>query len=173
MEANEFEPADLAAQLPAVPTPLHPAILREADSIPFVDLGDGSHMQLLHVDLSQGIWVVRMRFEPGCKIDKHYHTGPVFAFTVRGAWHYLEYPEQVNREGSYLFEPAGSVHTLAALPDGKEPAEVWFTVFGANVNIDDNGNVINILDAATVLGVFRELCRQYGYSSDNVIVAGL
>ena len=36
-----------------------------------------------------------------------------------GAWKYAEYPE-VNRAGSYLFEPAGSIHTLTVLEDNTE-----------------------------------------------------
>ncbi len=48
--------------------------------------------------------------QPGVTIQRHKHTGEVLAFTIRGAWKYLEYPE-VNTAGSYLFEPAGSIHT--------------------------------------------------------------
>lgn len=157
---------------PAIPAPCRGAMLRVEQDLPFVDLGDGSEMQLLQVDLAQGLWIVRMRFNPGCKIDKHYHTGPVFAFTRSGEWHYLEYPDEINRAGSYLFEPAGSVHTLQTLPGSVAPAEVWFTVFGANVNIAEDGSVLNIVDAATVLGIYRALCKARGLSAEKVIVFG-
>lgn len=161
----------MMAQAPVVPEPTREAMLRRDEDLPFVDLGDDSEMQLLQVDLAQNLWVVRMRFHPGCQIDKHYHTGPVFAFTLSGAWHYLEYPDEINRAGSYLFEPAGSVHTLRALDEG-EPAEVWFAVHGANVNVSETGDVTSIVDAASVLMAYRLLCEATGQSADNVIVLG-
>ncbi|MDZ4371609.1 MAG: 2,4'-dihydroxyacetophenone dioxygenase family protein [Phenylobacterium sp.] len=167
--------------IPGPPAPPHRPItatsaqaavsISEADA-PFVDLGDGSAMQLLQVDLAQGIWVVRLRFDPGYRVARHYHTGPVYAFTTRGAWWYLEYPDQINRAGSFLFEPAGSVHTLM-VPDSQEGlTEVWFTIFGANVDIDATGAVTGITDAAAALGIYRAFCRRAGVSSDKVLVSG-
>lgn len=163
---------DTIAAAPPVPAPLRPAILRTRDDLPFVDLGDGSHLQLLQVDLAQGLWVVRMQFDPGCTIDRHYHTGPVFAFTLSGRWRYKEYPDAINQPGSYLFEPAGSVHTLETAPGSSEPAHVWFAVHGANVNLDADGQVKTVLDAASVLNAYRALCEASGQSSQNVIVFG-
>ena len=32
--------------------------------LPWVDIGDGSLLQLLQADLNQGLWVVRIRFQP-------------------------------------------------------------------------------------------------------------
>jgi 2,4'-dihydroxyacetophenone dioxygenase len=157
---------------PIVPPPFRGAMLRLESDLPFIDLGDGSQMQLIQVDLAQGLWIVRMLFHPGCRIDRHYHTGPVYAFTLSGAWHYEEYPEEVNRAGAFLFEPAGSVHTLRTLPGSDEPADVWFAVFGANVNMTDDGQVSGIVDAASVLGIYRALCKAQGLSSDKVIVLG-
>ena len=77
----------------AAPTAVH----RGEDELPFVDLGDGNHLQLLQVDLANGVWVVRNRFEPGTTLQIHKHTGHVYAFTLTGSWHYLESPEAVNR----------------------------------------------------------------------------
>lgn len=163
---------DAMKQAPTVPSPLRPAMLRTETETPFVNLADGSHLQLLQVDLTQGLWVVRMRFDPGCAIERHYHTGPVYAFTLKGRWRYREYPDEVNEAGSYLFEPAGSVHTLETMPGETEPAEVWFAVHGANVNIDESGEVTSVLDAASVLNIYRALCQASGQSAENVIVFG-
>ena len=97
----------------AIDIPL--ALHRGENELPFVDLGDGSDLQLLQVDVEAGLWVIRTRFQPGYLVPTHKHTGEVFAFTHSGSWKYVEYPE-VNTAGSYLFEPAGSVHTLT-VPD--------------------------------------------------------
>lgn len=148
------------------------AILIHDEDLPWVALPDGSLLQLLQVDLNQNLWVVRNRLKPGFGIDTHYHTGPVFAFTQSGEWFYKEYPDKVNKAGSYLYEPAHSIHTLTVAADAKEDAVVWFAVFGSNVNIDDKGSVTSVLDAATLLKVYRMLCAAEGKTCDNVIVFG-
>ncbi|MFP6663299.1 MAG: 2,4'-dihydroxyacetophenone dioxygenase family protein [Deltaproteobacteria bacterium] len=142
------------------------------DDLPFVDLGDGSTLQLLQVDLNQGLWVINTRFSPGYKVQKHYHTGPVFAVTHSGSWYYKEYPDDVNRAGSYLYEPAHSVHTLMVSEDNEGDTEVWFAINGANINMDEEGRVVGVVDAQGVLGVYRALCEAQGVSHEKVIVIG-
>ena len=83
-------------------------------------------MQLLQADLANGVWIVRSLFPPGVTIQTHKHTGHVYAFTQSGQWHYLESPEALNTAGSYLFEPAGSVHTLHVPADNEGDTDVWF-----------------------------------------------
>jgi quercetin dioxygenase-like cupin family protein len=148
------------------------AILLHEEDLPWVALPDGSLLQLLQVDLNQNLWIVRNRLKPGFCIDTHYHTGPVFAVTQSGEWFYKEYPDKVNKAGSYLYEPAHSIHTLTVADDAKEDAVVWFAVFGSNVNIDDKGNVTSVLDAVTLLKVYRLLCAAEGKTCDKVIVLG-
>ena len=46
------------------PTATH----RGEEELPFVDLGDGTLLQLLQVDLAVGVWVIRSRFAPGTTI---------------------------------------------------------------------------------------------------------
>ncbi|MEI7592596.1 MAG: 2,4'-dihydroxyacetophenone dioxygenase family protein [Actinomycetes bacterium] len=144
------------------------AIHRGEEELPFIDLGDGSTLQLLQVDLDAGLWVIRNRFKPGMKVQKHRHTGPVFAFTQSGCWKYEEYPE-INRAGSYLYEPAGSVHTLIVPEGNTEDTDVWFSITGANLNLDADGNVDMVIDAGTVLEFYLAMCEAEGYSRPNVI----
>ncbi|MEM1111586.1 MAG: 2,4'-dihydroxyacetophenone dioxygenase family protein [Pseudomonadota bacterium] len=158
-------------QVSIVPTPMKEAAHIGVDSnLPYVDLGDGSELQLLQVDLDTGLWISKVRFAPGCTIDRHYHTGSVYAVTLEGCWHYLEYPGAVNRAGSYLFEPAGSVHTLTVPEDSSSAALVWFAVNGANVNIDNAGQVSSIVDAATVLSIYSLLAGDADLS--ELLVSG-
>lgn len=168
--------ADLLTQMmsgPMVPRDhAKEAILIHDEDLPHVALPDGSTLQLLQVDLNQNLWVVRNHFKPGFSIDTHYHTGPVFAVTQSGEWFYKEYPDKVNKTGSYLFEPAHSLHTLTVAKDAKEDAVVWFAIYGSNVNIDDDGNVISLIDAKSILTVYRALCEAEGKSCDKLIVHG-
>ncbi len=160
-------------QIPVVPLEgATEAIHIGEDDLPFVDLGDGTHIQVLQIDLAQGLWILKTRFDPGVTIEKHYHTGPVFAVTFSGSWHYKEYPDYVNTAGSYLFEPAGSVHTLTVPADQDAQTEVWFAIYGANVNIDEQGNVTSMVTAAFILEVYRQLCAAAGHPDPKVIVMG-
>ena len=97
-----------------------------------------------------------------------YHTGEVYAYTNAGSWHYLEYPE-VNRPGSYLFEPAGSTHTLHAPSENDVLTDVFFVVRGANLNLDEQGKVESIFDAGTALRVYREGCEELRLPQPDVI----
>ena len=153
--------------LDAAPTAVH----RGEDELPFVDLGDGNHLQLLQVDLANGVWVVRNRFEPGTTLQIHKHTGHVYAFTLTGSWHYLESPEAVNRPGSYLYEPAGSVHTLHVPDTNDGLTDVWFAIHGANLNLDAAGNVEMVIDAGFMLEFYLAMCEeQHGVTDPPVIV---
>lgn len=146
------------------------AIHRGEDDLPFVDMGDGMHLQLLQVDIDLGLWVVRTRFEPGVTIPRHKHTGQVFAFTIAGSWKYIEYP-QVNTAGSYLYEPAGSVHTLTVPADQEGMTDVWFAIYGANLNLDADGNVEMVIDAGFIKEFYFAMCDAMGKPNPDVIGA--
>ena len=150
--------------LDGIPTAIH----RGQDELPFVDLGDGVQLQVLQVDIDAGLWVIRNRFAPGVSVQRHKHTGQVFAFTQAGAWKYAEYPE-INRPGSYLYEPAGSIHSLTVLEDNTEATDVWFAIYGANLNLDPDGNVEFVIDAALIRDVYLGACEAAGLPRPNVI----
>ncbi len=151
----------------AVETPT--ATLRREEELPFVDLGDGSTLQLLQVDVDAGIWVIRTRFQPGMTVDTHKHPGVVHAFTLSGSWKYLEYPDEVNVAGSYLFEPAGSVHTLHVPEANDEITDVFFTIHGANLNLDAAGNVTTVIDAGGIRDFYLAMCEADGHGRPPVI----
>ncbi|MGZ3375147.1 MAG: 2,4'-dihydroxyacetophenone dioxygenase family protein [Phenylobacterium sp.] len=142
------------------------------DELPWLESGDGSALQLLHVDLNQGLWISKTRLPPGYRVATHYHTGLVFAVTLQGTWHYLESPEAVNRPGSYLFEPAASRHTLVTPPGAEGDMITWFAIYGANINLDENGAVVSIVDARSALDLYRGYCDALGLDYSKLIVHG-
>jgi len=60
------------------------------DALPGVDVYP------LFLDPENGTWVIRAKFAPGITLPKHFHTGVVHFYTLSGAWHYMEYPDQVG-----------------------------------------------------------------------------
>lgn len=149
-----------------IPRALH----RGQSDNPFVDLGDGSTLQLMQVDIEAGLWVIRTRFQPGYVVQTHKHTGEVFAFTMSGSWKYVEYPE-VNTAGSYLYEPAGSIHTLTVPDTNTEVTDVWFAIYGANLNLEPDGTISSIIDAGSILQAYLLLCDAQGLGTPDVIGA--
>ena len=90
----------------------------------------------------------------------------MWGYTVSGAWKYKEY-DYVNRAGSFLYEPAGSVHTLQCIEDN---TRVWFQMYGANLNLDEAGNVVSVYDGPGSLAAYYALCEAQGFPHPNVIV---
>jgi len=144
-----------------------PAIHIGAEELPFVDLGDGSKLKVIMVDAAQDLWIIENIFVAGYQVQRHRHTGPVYAYTTSGAWRYKEY-DYVNRAGSFLFEPANSLHTLQVLEDN---THVWFQIYGSNLNLDDDDEVDSISDGASALAVYLKLCEQAGLPRPNVLTA--
>ena len=102
-----------------VPTAVHIG----ADELPFVDMGGGNLLKVLQVDEQAGLWIIENVFQAGFEVPTHRHTGPVWGYTTSGAWKYEEY-DYVNRAGSYLYEPPGSIHTLYVPDDNSELTEM-------------------------------------------------
>lgn len=142
------------------------------DDLPYAEAGDGSALQLLHVDLTQGLWISKTRLPPGYRVTRHYHTGVVFAVTLQGRWFYEEAPEAINSPGSYLFEPAGSLHTLATPADQEGDTIVWFAINGANLNVGAEGKVVSVVDARFALELYRGYCEALGLDISKLIVHG-
>jgi quercetin dioxygenase-like cupin family protein len=149
-----------------IPEALH----RGESQLPFVEFIPGMDIQVPHVNIDSGLWVIRIRFAPGIVLPKHLHTGEVFAFTLSGSWKYLEY-DAVNTAGSYLYEPAGSVHTLHVPETNRDVTDVWFAIQGANLNLDADGKVESVWDATFVLNTYLALCEAAGHAKPDVIGA--
>ena len=93
----------------------HPtAVHIGADELPFAPVPDGTMLKVLQVREREGLWIIQTIFPAGYEVQTHRHTGPVWGYTVSGAWKYKEY-DYVNRAGSFLYEPANSVHTLQSV----------------------------------------------------------
>lgn len=114
------------------------------DAIPGLDIYP------LFLDAENGLWVLRVQFQPGVTLPKHFHTGTVHFYTLSGCWYYLEYPEQKQTAGCYLYEPGGSVHTFHTPEDNEGITDGFMVVAGANINFDEDGNYINTMDAGWI-----------------------
>ena len=67
-----------------VPTAVHIG----ADDLPWAEIGDGNKLKVIQVKEREGLWIVENIFQAGFEVQKHKHTGPVWGYTVSGAWKY-------------------------------------------------------------------------------------
>jgi 2,4'-dihydroxyacetophenone dioxygenase len=134
--------------------------------------GTGVHVKPLRLDIENGEWVVLATFAPGATVPLHYHTGVAEVYTLSGCWHYLEYPEQLQTAGSYLYEPGSSVHTFITPADNTEDTVIFVRVIGANINFDNDGNFHSILDAALIAHLTTNLAAEQNLGPLNYIGGG-
>jgi len=134
--------------------------------IPFVDMGGGNQIRVLQVREKESLWIIENVFQAGFEVMTHRHTGPVWGYTKSGAWKYKEY-DYVNRAESFLYEPANSVHTLQCIEDD---TRVLFHMYGMNLNLDDQGNVVSVSDGAGTLAFYLDMCDKQGLPRPNVLV---
>ena len=133
------------------------------DAIPGLDIYP------LFLDAENGLWVLRVQFQPGVTLPKHFHTGTVHFYTLSGCWYYLEYPEQKQTAGCYLYEPGGSVHTFHTPEDNEGVTDGFMVVAGANINFDEQGNYVNTMDAGWIEQAVVAAAKAQGLSAPRYI----
>ncbi len=133
---------------------------------------EGYFLQPLFLDAENGTWVLYAKFPPGTLLPRHFHTGTVHFFTTKGTWNYVEYPEDKQTAGSYLYEPGGSIHQFMVPEDAEENAEGFMVVSGANVNFDDNDKLIDITDAGAIEQAIAAVCQITGRDTPRYIRPG-
>ena len=148
--------------MPGIPQAIHFG----NDDLPFVDIGDGSLLKVLQIKVGEGLWIIENIFQAGYEVQKHKHTGPVWGYTSSGAWKYKEY-DYVNRAGSFLYEPAGSEHTLQCIEDN---TRVWFHMMGSNLNLNAQDDIDMVVDGPMTLEFYYAMCESQGLARPNVLV---
>lgn len=125
----------------------------------------GVHVKPCFLDPENGVWVLYARFEPGTLLPRHFHTGVVHFLTTKGSWNYVEYPDDVQTAGSYLYEPGGSIHTF----ESQEGTEGFMYVEGANVNLNDDDSLMFIMDAGWIEQTVLAVAKQNGMGTPRYI----
>lgn len=140
------------------------------DSIWIEDGLPGADVIPLYLDQENALWVLYVKLKPDTQVVTHFHSGMVHLFTTKGSWYYLEHAEERNiqKAGSYLFEPGGSYHTLRS----DEGCEFFNLVMGSNINFDADGQFVNILDAGWIRDRITEICKEKNIEEPRYIKAG-
>lgn len=134
--------------------------LEDADERAWMPLGDGAFSRPLLFDVRHGSWVSLLRAEGAGTVERHRHANPVTGWTLAGTWGYRE-RDWIARPGSFIYEPAGDIHTLYVHPE-RGHMTVLFHVFGPLVYLDEAGNAIDYDDVFVRLDKYAAHCRREG-----------
>jgi quercetin dioxygenase-like cupin family protein len=113
-----------------------------------------------------GEWVNLLRVTRSGVLSRHRHPAPVHGYVIRGSWRYLEH-DWIAREGMYVFEPPGEIHTLVVDADVPEMITL-FHVCGALVYFDDQLRPCGHDDVHTKIEMCRKHFAAVGLGADFV-----
>jgi 2,4'-dihydroxyacetophenone dioxygenase len=125
----------------------------DADDRLWVPQAPDVNFRPLLFSVSQGYFVNLLRVRKAGVLSRHRHTGPVHAFVLRGAWHYLEH-DWYAHTGNYAFEPPGETHTLE-VPAKVAEMITLFHVTGAYIYVEPDGTPVGVEDVFTKLAAAR------------------
>jgi 2,4'-dihydroxyacetophenone dioxygenase len=124
----------------------------------------GVWMRPLLFDTAHGAWVNIVRMDTEGVVSRHRHPAPVHGFTIAGNWRYAE-RDWIAGPGDYVYEPAGDIHTLIAMP-GESRTLFWIS--GALIEVDADGNVLGQADVFTRIEQAAQHFASVGLGRDHV-----
>jgi 2,4'-dihydroxyacetophenone dioxygenase len=138
------------------------------DELPWAELAPGIEMKVLRTGAGTDRYTLMNRFAPGTVLPKHYHHGEVHAWTIEGTWGYLEY-DWTAGPGDYIYEPSGSIHTLAVPEDSPGPATIQFVIEKGLDFLDDDGNAFHVEDAETITQLYVDTLAAAGIDRPAIL----
>lgn len=104
-----------------------------------------------------GSWCNLLRVRKSGVLSRHIHPSWVTGYVIKGAWRYLEH-EWVAREGAFVYEPPGEIHTLVVDEVAGVPEMItFFNIHGAMIYLDDQGQTVGYEDVFSKI----EMCRKH------------
>ena len=135
-------------------------------AVPFVPYSEDVTLKLLRVDPVSGQICVILAAPAGTGLGIHKHYGSVIVYTIKGAWRYLEH-DWVAREGAFVYEPPGEIHTLV-VEAGHAEMITFFNISGAMVYVDADGHSTGYEDVHTKLAMCRRHYEACGLGAGYV-----
>ena len=117
----------------------------------------------LQLNTVTGSWCNLLRVRKSGVLSRHIHPSWVTGYVIKGAWRYLEH-DWVAREGAFVYEPPGEIHTLVVDEVAGVPEMItFFNIHGAMIYLDDQGQTVGYEDVFSKI----EMCRKH-YASNGL-----
>jgi quercetin dioxygenase-like cupin family protein len=115
-----------------------------------------------------GSWCNLLRVRKSGVLSRHIHPSLVIGYVIKGAWRYLEH-DWVAKEGSFVYEPPGEIHTLVVDEVAGAPEMItFFNISGAMMYLDAGGNHTGYEDVFTKIAMCRAHYRANGLGEDFI-----
>ncbi len=137
-----------------------------ADERLWVPQADNVWFRPLLLNTVNGEWVNLLRVRRSGVLSRHRHPAPVHGYVIKGSWRYLEH-DWIAREGMYVFEPPGEVHTLV-VDEGVEEMITLFHVCGALIYFDEQDRAVGHDDVHTKIEMCARHFSEVGLGDDFV-----
>lgn len=124
------------------------------------------HTRPLLFDIKNGGWISVLRARGEGIVQRHRHAAPVTAWTLDGTWGYHEH-DWVARAGSFVYEPAGHIHTLFIHPEQGHMLAL-FHILGPLIYVDTNGVAQDYEDVFVRMERYTAYCKTVGLGEDWV-----
>ena len=142
----------------------HPGIQREIavraipdDERVWVPQAPNVWFRPLLLNTVTGSWCDLLRVRKSGVLSRHIHPSWVTGYVIKGAWRYLEH-DWIAREGSFVYEPPGEIHTLVVDASATDSEMItFFNIHGAMIYLDAEGNATGYEDVFSKI----ELCRRH------------
>ena len=155
----------MIVQLPGI----QPEIAMQAipdDERVWVPQAPGVWFRPLLLNTVTGSWCNLLRVRRAGVLSRHIHPSWVTGYVIKGAWRYLEH-DWVAREGAFVYEPPGEIHTLV-VDEGVEEMITFFNIHGAMVYVDEHGQHAGYEDVFTKIEMCRRHYRECGLGADYI-----
>jgi quercetin dioxygenase-like cupin family protein len=116
-----------------------------------------------------GSWCNLLRVRQSGVLSRHIHPSWVTGYVIRGAWRYLEH-DWVAREGSFVYEPPGEIHTLVVdeASGGDTEMITFFNIHGAMVYVDEAGQPTGYEDVFSKIAMCKAHYEAVGLGAGYV-----
>eukprot|EP01030_Chromulinospumella_sphaerica_P000750 gene750-741_t len=144
-------------QLPGIQPEIATAAIPDDERV-WVPQAENVWFRPLLLNTVTGGWCNLLRVRKSGVLSRHIHPSIVVGYVIRGSWRYLEH-DWVAREGSFVFEPPGEIHTLVVDEASGDATEMitFFNISGAMVYVDAQGQPTGYEDVFTKI----EMCRRH------------
>ena len=152
-------------QLPGIQPEIAIAALPDDERV-WVPQADAVWFRPLLLNTVTGSWCNLLRVRKSGVLSRHIHPSVVVGYVIKGAWRYLEH-DWVAREGAFVYEPPGEIHTLVVEP-GHDEMITFFNISGAMVYVDAAGNNTGYEDVHTKIAMCRRHYASCGLGAGYV-----
>jgi quercetin dioxygenase-like cupin family protein len=142
-------------QLPGIQPEIAIAAIPEDERV-WVPQAPNVWFRPLLLNTVTGSWCNLLRVRKSGVLSRHVHASWVVGYVIRGAWRYLEH-DWVAREGAFVYEPPGEIHTLVVdeAAGGATEMITFFNIHGAMVYVDEAGQTTGYEDVFTKIAMCK------------------